>query len=117
MKFVTLNPAKMLHVDDHVGSIKVGKDADVVLWNDHPLSIYAKPVQTYVDGIAYFDVDRDKAIREDIAKERARLIQKMCDAKLRGDNVQKPSVKPQLLKHCNDEELMSFDRSSQQIIK
>ena len=41
-KFVTLNPAKMLRIDNRVGSIKVGKDADVVLWSDNPLSIYAK---------------------------------------------------------------------------
>ena len=41
-KFVTLNPAKLLHIDDRVGSIREGKDADVVLWTDHPLSIYAK---------------------------------------------------------------------------
>lgn len=42
LKFVTLNPAKLLHIDDKVGSIKIGKDADLVLWTDHPLSIYAK---------------------------------------------------------------------------
>ncbi|GAC1585579.1 MAG: hypothetical protein NVS3B19_03290 [Ginsengibacter sp.] len=53
-KMVTLNPAKMLHVDDKVGSIKVGKDADVVLWTDNPLSIYAKPEKTIVDGVVYF---------------------------------------------------------------
>ncbi|WP_438829873.1 amidohydrolase family protein [Aquimarina agarivorans] len=41
-KFVTLNPAKLLHIDDRVGSIKVGKDADLVLWTDNPLSVYAK---------------------------------------------------------------------------
>jgi len=42
LKMVTINPAKMLHVDGKVGSIKVGKDADLVLWSDNPLSIYAK---------------------------------------------------------------------------
>ena len=45
-KFVTLNPAKLLHLDDKMGSIKVGKDADVVLWSDNPLSIYAKVEKT-----------------------------------------------------------------------
>ena len=54
-KMVTLNPAKMLHVDDKVGSIKVGKDGDLVLWSDNPLSIYAKALYTIVDGIIYFD--------------------------------------------------------------
>jgi imidazolonepropionase-like amidohydrolase len=42
-KLVTLNPAKMMHLDNRLGSIKAGKDADVVLWNENPLSVYAKP--------------------------------------------------------------------------
>ena len=88
-KFVTINPAKLLHIDDKVGSIKVGKDADVVLWTDNPLSIYAKVQQTYVDGICYFDAVRDAQMRDDIRKERARLIQKMIAAKARGEAVQK----------------------------
>ena len=45
-KMITLNPAKLLHLDDRMGSVKVGKDADIVLWTDNPLSIYAKVVQT-----------------------------------------------------------------------
>src|SRR4030095_4919791 len=53
-KLCTLNPAKMLHVDDKVGSIKEGKDADIVLWNADPLSIYAKPLMTLVDGICFY---------------------------------------------------------------
>ena len=48
LKLVTLNPAKLLHLDDRIGSIKVGKDADLVLWTDHPLSIYTKPSKTIV---------------------------------------------------------------------
>ena len=103
-KFVTLNPAKMLRVDDRVGSIKPGKDADLVLWNDNPLSIYAHPLQTYVDGVRYYDADTDKQMRDDIRKERARLIQKMIDAKNKGENTQKPSLKAQTLHHCLDDE-------------
>ena len=103
-KFVTLNPAKMLHVDDKVGSIKPGKDADVVLWNDNPLSIYAKPMQTYVDGIKYFDVETDKQMRAEILKERARLIQKMADSKNKGEGTQKPAFKAQTLHHCLEDE-------------
>src|SRR5690606_3160312 len=53
LKMVTLNPAKMLHVDNRVGSIKEGKDADLVLWSDHPLSIYAMSEKTIVDGVVY----------------------------------------------------------------
>ena len=103
-KFVTLNPAKMLHVDDRVGSVKVGKDADLVLWNDNPLSIYARPLQTYVDGIKYFDSETDKQLRNDIRKERARLIQKMTEAKNKGEGTQKPGMKAQVLHHCDGDE-------------
>ena len=63
-KMVTLNPAKALHVDDKVGSIKAGKDADLVLWSDNPLSIYAKPEKTIVDGIVYFDLVRQHLLQK-----------------------------------------------------
>jgi hypothetical protein len=83
-KMVTLNPAIALHVADRVGSIREGKDADVVLWSDNPLSIYAKPEKTIVDGIVYFDIDRDLQLRKFIAGERNRLIQKMIAEKRSG---------------------------------
>ena len=83
-KICTLNPAKMLHIADRVGSIKVGKDADVVLWNTDPLSVYAKPEKTIVDGIVYFDIERDTQMRRHIADERNRLIQMMIVAKKGG---------------------------------
>lgn len=108
-KFVTLNPAKMLRVDDRVGSIKVGKDADLVLWTDHPMSIYAKPSRTYVDGTCYFDLKRDQSLREEIRTERARLTQQQADAKGRGENVQKPSMNAQVIKHCVEEEIHHFE--------
>jgi len=83
-KMVTLNPAKALHVADRIGSIKEGKDADLVLWNDNPLSIYAVPQKTIVDGIVYFDIDRDALLRRNIAAERNRLIQKLIGEKRSG---------------------------------
>lgn len=107
-KFVTLNPAKLLHVDDKVGSIKVGKDADVVLWSDNPLSIYAKVEHTFVDGICYYDKETDKLKQKAIADERARLIQKMTEAKNKGANAQPPSFKAYEEKHCTDIEHMPF---------
>ena len=73
-KFVTLNPAKLLHLDNRVGSLKVGKDADVVLWTDHPLSIYAKAEKTIIEGVTYFDLARDLQMREAIKKEKSELI-------------------------------------------
>lgn len=84
LKMVTLNPAKMLHIDNRVGSIKVGKDADLVLWSDNPLSIYAKAEKTIVDGIVYFDREKDKTMRQELVKERSRLIQKMLNEKKSG---------------------------------
>lgn len=84
-KLCTLNPAKMLHIDNRVGSIKEGKDADVVLWNDNPLSIYAKAEKTFVDGIIYYDADTDKKMQDDMMKERTRIIAKMIAAKKTGE--------------------------------
>jgi imidazolonepropionase-like amidohydrolase len=81
LKMVTINPAKMLHVDSKVGSIKVGKDADLVLWSDNPLSIYAVAQKTIVDGIIYFDRDEEAALRTRNQAEKARLIQKLAAAK------------------------------------
>ncbi|OWY24569.1 amidohydrolase [Sphingobacteriales bacterium UPWRP_1] len=101
-KFVTLNPAKMLHIDNHVGSIKKGKDADVVLWSDNPLSIYALPVQTYVDGVKYFDAEQDLQLRSQIDAERNRLIQKMLSEKAKGGDMQKPMPSKRRLYHCTD---------------
>jgi imidazolonepropionase-like amidohydrolase len=84
LKMVTLNPARALHVADRVGSIKVGKDADLVLWSDHPLSVYARAEQTIVDGIVYYSIERDAALRKRIAEERKRLVQKMIAEKKNG---------------------------------
>ena len=81
LKMVTINPAKMLHVDDRVGSIKEGKDADLVLWSDNPLSIYAKALYTMVDGTIFFDREKDAAMRKEVKAERTRLIGKMVGEK------------------------------------
>lgn len=104
LKMVTINPAKALHVDDKTGSIKPGKDADVVLWSDHPLSIYAKAEKTIVDGIIYFDREKDLLMRTAIANERNRLIQKMVGEKKSGMPVApfKPSV--QVVLGCGEHE-------------
>ncbi len=105
LKFVTLNPAKLLHIDDKVGSIKVGKDADVVLWNDHPLSVYAKVLATYIDGICYYSVERDEELQKVIAAERARIIKKMTDEVAKGGGeVKQPSFRINKLHHCMDDE-------------
>lgn len=102
LKFVTLNPAKLLHIDNRVGSIKVGKDADVVVWSQNPLSIYARAEQTFVDGVLYFDIDTDKYKREEIASERERLTRKMLAAKNKGHETQKPTEEKEHHYHCDD---------------
>ncbi|MBQ4822669.1 amidohydrolase family protein [Aquimarina sp. MMG016] len=93
LKFVTLNPAKLLHIDKRVGSIKVGKDADLVLWTDHPLSIYAKAEKTMIEGVTYFDLNIDKMMRESIAEERNKLSTMMLKAKNNGLKTQPPKKK------------------------
>ncbi len=100
-KFVTLNPAKMLHLDDRIGSLKEGKDADIVVWTDNPLSIKAMVRQTYIEGINYFDWDRNEAMKKRDALERERLIQKMALAKKKGESVQKVKHDNQILYECN----------------
>lgn len=101
LKFVTLNPAKLLHLEDRMGSIKIGKDGDVVLWSDNPLSIYAKAEKTIIDGIIYYDFEEDLKMREELNTERTRLINKMIDAKNGGAKTKKPAKKAQLEYHCD----------------
>ena len=102
LKMVTLNPAKMLHVDQKVGSIKVGKDADLVLWSDNPLSIYAKAEKTMVDGVVYFDRVADAQMRKQQTAERNRLIQKMNGEKRAGGPTAAPMPSYSVLLNCGD---------------
>ncbi|WP_373398579.1 amidohydrolase family protein [Algoriphagus halophilus] len=60
LSMITINPARQLGIADKVGSIEVGKQADLVLFEGHPLSVYAVPQQTYVDGVKYFDIETDE---------------------------------------------------------
>jgi len=100
-KFVTLNPAKMLHLDNRVGSLKVGKDADVVLWSDHPMSVYAKAEKTIIEGVTYFDINRDKQMRDAIKKERNELITMMLKDKNKGLKTQPIKKKDKQHLHCD----------------
>jgi imidazolonepropionase-like amidohydrolase len=83
-KTVTINPAKLLHLDDKVGSIKVGKDADIVLWSDHPLSVYAKAERTMIEGVTYFDKETNAQMINEIHTERNELINMMLQEKNKG---------------------------------
>lgn len=86
LKFVTLNPAKQLRIDQYVGSIEVGKQADLAIWSGDPLSNYSKCEQTWIDGVIYFDRAQDQAARKEIASMRNTLVQKILTsgAKMRG---------------------------------
>ncbi len=100
-KFVTLNPAKILHIDDRVGSVKVGKHGDIVLWSANPLSVYAVAEYTFIDGIKFFDRGEDAKKREALKKERARLIQKMIIAKKKGAKTKPVKIKAEKHYHCD----------------
>lgn len=100
-KFITINPAKLLHIDDRVGSIKVGKDADVVLWSDHPLSIYAKAEKTLIEGAVYFDLEQDKEKRKNIKQEKSELINMMLQVKNKGLKTQPIKKKENAHFHCD----------------
>ncbi len=107
LKFVTLNPAKLLHIDDRVGSIKPGMDADLVVWSDHPLSIYAHAEVTFLDGIKMVDEEMGRLARQEIQKERQRLINKMKAEG--GKNKRPPGRRGQRLYHCDSD----FDEISE----
>ena len=59
LALITINPAKQLGIDNKAGSLEVGKDGDVAIFNAHPLSIYAIPQMTIVEGQVKFDIDND----------------------------------------------------------
>lgn len=73
LKMITLNPAKQLGIDKRTGSIEAGKDADLVIWNAHPFSVYARPETTMIEGVVYFDRAKDARMRAELAREREAL--------------------------------------------
>ena len=99
-KMVTLNPAKALHLDARMGSLEAGKDADLVLWNDDPLSIRAKAMMTFVDGVRYYDRRRESDQDLKAEAERARIIAKMLAAKQAGAAVRKAKRQEPVQWHC-----------------
>lgn len=80
LKFVTINAAMQIGVDQRVGSLEEGKDADFVIWTDNPLSTRAVASRVFVDGREYFSLEQDRLHRERISGERQRLIQKIVAA-------------------------------------
>ncbi len=76
LRLVTLNPAIQLRLDKRIGSIDVGKDADLVLFNGHPFSVYSRPEVTMIEGEVFFDRKKDLEMRDKIAKEKKELIER-----------------------------------------
>lgn len=76
MRFITANPARQLGVADRVGTIEVGRDADLAVFEGDPLSVTSRVRQTYVDGRLYFDVELDRERRAAIEREKAALLEK-----------------------------------------
>src|SRR6185295_5703541 len=95
LKLITLNPAIQLGIQERVGSIEVGKDADVAIWNGHPFSVYSRVDTTIIDGDVYFDREKDLARRPELAKERATLEQAEPNKPpARGQSPQTPRRRP-----------------------
>jgi imidazolonepropionase-like amidohydrolase len=77
LRLVTINPAKALHLNDRMGSLEAGKDADLVIWSGNPLSLKAKAMKTFVDGRLYFDRERDLKARSEIEGEKQAIWHQM----------------------------------------
>jgi adenine deaminase len=80
LSLITINPAKQLAIDKHVGSLEVGKDADVLLYDAHPLSNFSKVEKVWIDGHEYFDRDQDLQARPKKAIEKKALTDKATPA-------------------------------------
>ncbi|CAN5777996.1 amidohydrolase family protein [soil metagenome] len=76
LKLVTIYPARQLRIENRVGSLEAGKDADFVIWNGHPLSNYSRVNQTWIEGRKYFDRDGDAEAQIHFAAQREALVQK-----------------------------------------
>jgi len=83
LKLVTLNPAIQLGIDQWVGSLEKGKDADFVIWSEHPMSPTAVCEQTWIDGIQYFSLEQDREFRKRDKELRENLMGKIL--KVGGD--------------------------------
>jgi adenine deaminase len=93
LKMVTLNPAIQLGIDKRVGTIDVGKDADLAIYNHDPLSAYAVVQKALIDGRVYFDREKDIANRAEIEKEKKALTEKLKKAEKKPE-AKKPDEKP-----------------------
>lgn len=112
LKLVTLNPAIQLGIDQRVGTIDVGKDGDVVIWSVHPLSVYARAEQTFIDGELLFDRQADIARRPQLEAERKTL--EAADANRPPAQGGGPPRAPSAIRRANAHEDDNQDREDNQ---
>ena len=108
LKFITINPAKQLKIDKWVGSLEEGKDADFVIWDGPPLSIYSKVQETWIEGSRYFSTDENKLLEKRDQELRSNLIQKVLSSSSSIGHEMKPnSESPKRAHNCeiDDSEL------------
>jgi imidazolonepropionase-like amidohydrolase len=91
LSLITINPARQLEIDQRVGSIEEGKDADLVIFDKHPLSAYARVQKVFIDGVLYFD--RDRAVTEQAEREKRKkaLLEKMKNEPKKASPARRPS--------------------------
>jgi imidazolonepropionase-like amidohydrolase len=102
-KMITLNPAKLLHLDDRLGSMKKGKDADIVVWNTNPLSINARALRVFIDGEQLYDIETDEVKRTTLKEEKSRIINEMLESNKKGDPKKTFVKKEEKHWHCDTE--------------
>ena len=79
LRTCTINPARPLRLDSRIGSIEVGKDADLAIWTGHPLSSSSRVDTTFIEGEVYFDREQDLAHREAMRREKETRLKKEAD--------------------------------------
>ena len=112
LKFVTINPAKQLHIDQWVGSLEEGKDADFVLWDGNPLSIYSKVLETWIEGKRYWSIDENLELEERDKKLRSNIISRILLSPLVTKESMAPDKKPKTSEHncdLSDDELSTWE--------
>jgi imidazolonepropionase-like amidohydrolase len=114
LRLVTLNPAIQLRLEHRIGSIDVGKDADLVLFNGHPFSIYSRPEMTLIEGEVFFDRKQDLAHRETLLKEKRALIEREKKAPTQAQPTQPGARTLPTLSEDLDEHLHGHPHQNQQ---
>ncbi|EKE84277.1 amidohydrolase family protein [Idiomarina xiamenensis] len=115
LKMVTINPAKQLKIDQYVGSIEAGKQADFVIWDENPLTSYAHVEQTWINARKFFDRQQDIAERQAVYDEKQQLIQKVLAAgESAKQGAQNGYKAPQPTWHCDTEHDFWLDHFSEQ---